>query len=550
MSEVLVAGKRIRVQPSQSIGKGGEADVYDIGGGVALKIFKAPSHPDLQGFPDDQRAAAERLRIAQRKLREFPRNLPSVVVAPVDLASDRNGKVVGYTMRLVADAEPLARLAEPAYAGPRDIPGLFLGLHEAVEALHQAGIVIGDFNDLNVLVTEARPHLIDADSYQFGPYLCGVYTDRFVDPVLCGPTGALARPYSTQSDWYAYAVLLLQSLLHVGPYGGVYRPLPPTERRARRITIFHPDVIYPKPAVPYRSLPSELLAYFRDVFERDRREPFPRRLLGARPAAVAAVPLPAFRGRVVATSLYTTTGTILRIAPGAWLVHEDGEFRREDGSVVARGPVRPGHRYRFSGRRTFIGSDGFDANDRGKYWIRDGQLWAEHGYIGDVLAGQTRFWVGPEFGLGFYRAGNLNVGFVFDAAHRGIRDDLKLPIAGRLLDATCRFGAGRGWLFLRLEISGCVVHRCVLVRRDGTIEGVAEAPKDDGSWLGTLRAKCVAGPYLFAATDAGIVRIDGLAVSREFPDTEPFVDSACMLAADPRGLMVARGPEIFLLSIS
>jgi hypothetical protein len=44
MSEVLIghSRKRFRTDPAKSIGKGGEADVYDVGDGTALKIFKTP----------------------------------------------------------------------------------------------------------------------------------------------------------------------------------------------------------------------------------------------------------------------------------------------------------------------------------------------------------------------------------------------------------------------------------------------------------------------------------------------------------------------------
>ena len=37
MTEVFVDGKRLRVDPRRAIGKGGEADVYDVGG-RALKL--------------------------------------------------------------------------------------------------------------------------------------------------------------------------------------------------------------------------------------------------------------------------------------------------------------------------------------------------------------------------------------------------------------------------------------------------------------------------------------------------------------------------------
>ena len=42
--------------------------------------------------------------------------------------------------------------------------------------------MVGDFNDLNILVTGTDAWLIDADSFQFGTYLSPVFTERFLDP--------------------------------------------------------------------------------------------------------------------------------------------------------------------------------------------------------------------------------------------------------------------------------------------------------------------------------------------------------------------------------
>ena len=59
--DVYIGGKRVRLSPTMSIGKGGEADVFDIGGGKAVKVFKTPKHPDLQGLPLEQEGARQRL---------------------------------------------------------------------------------------------------------------------------------------------------------------------------------------------------------------------------------------------------------------------------------------------------------------------------------------------------------------------------------------------------------------------------------------------------------------------------------------------------------
>ena len=112
MAEVFVAGKRHRLNPSNAIGKGGEADVYDIGNGLVLKLFKPPSHPDLVGDPAAQHAARMRLAEHQRKLPVFPKNLPARVVSPQALATDSKGLVVGYTMPYLKGAEVLLRYTQ------------------------------------------------------------------------------------------------------------------------------------------------------------------------------------------------------------------------------------------------------------------------------------------------------------------------------------------------------------------------------------------------------------------------------------------------------
>ncbi|MFH0903432.1 MAG: hypothetical protein V2A73_22615, partial [Pseudomonadota bacterium] len=114
--DVYLGGKRIKLDPSKSLGKGGEADVFDVGKGLALKIFKSPDHPDYRGLPLEQKAAEERIALHQRKLREFPIALPAQVVAPVELATDRSGRfIVGYAMSLVTPAQPLLRYADPGF---------------------------------------------------------------------------------------------------------------------------------------------------------------------------------------------------------------------------------------------------------------------------------------------------------------------------------------------------------------------------------------------------------------------------------------------------
>ena len=165
---------------------------------------------------------------------------------------------------------------------------LFKQLYKSVTQLHQSKVIIGDFNDLNILIAANQLYLIDADSYQYSSFLCRVFTPRFIDPLLCNPDEnqlILQQTYNIFSDWYAFTVMLMQFLLFVEPYGGVYKPknkqakIPQAQRPLQRITIFNPEVKYPKPAIPYRVLADNLLQYFHQCFTQDKRSIFPETLL-------------------------------------------------------------------------------------------------------------------------------------------------------------------------------------------------------------------------------------------------------------------------------
>nr|MDQ3297387.1 hypothetical protein [Myxococcota bacterium] len=77
-----IDGTRVALVPTALLGQGGEAEVYDLGDGRVLKWWKPADHPDYDGLPDAQAAAAKRLAEQPAKLRALPGNLPPGVVAP------------------------------------------------------------------------------------------------------------------------------------------------------------------------------------------------------------------------------------------------------------------------------------------------------------------------------------------------------------------------------------------------------------------------------------------------------------------------------------
>lgn len=621
LNTVYIEGKPLRLNAVQAIGKGGEADIFELDATTALKIFKQPDHPDLDGDWQAQQAAKERLLLHQQKLPRFPTGLPARVITPLKLAYDRSKGIVGYSMRYLRGAEVLMRYTERSFrqAIPSShITPIFLDLYPTVTALHQAQIVIGDFNDLNVLILNNEAYLIDADSFQYGPYPCTVYTARFVDPLLCNPHATsleLMKPHNPNSDWYAFTVMLFQTLLFTDPYGGVYRPtrpedrIPHGQRPLRRITVFNPEVRYPKPALPYGFLPDDLLHFFQQTFEKDTRGVFPKNLLEnlrwtkctncgteharavcpecSHPAPQAVRMVTRVRGTVTATRIFRTNGLILHAAVQnqtlRYLYHENGKLMREGDREVTSLTLTPQLRFRIQGENTLVGTNSlllvlkpgeqperrsvdaygtlpiFDANQDSVFWLQNGDLYRDSFagpiVVGSVLNNQTLFWVGPNFGFGFYRAGALNTAFVFDTASRGLNDSVKLPpIKGQLIDSTCFFGQEYVWFVVCARDGGKTVNTCTVIHRNGSVLATAQAEEGDGSWLCAIRGKCAVGKYLFAATDDGIVRLEvqnGQVVkTAEFPDTEPFVTTNTHLFPAPGGMYAVSAKEVVLLRIS
>lgn len=618
---VQVGGRTIRLRASNSIGQGGEAEVYDIGKGVALKIWKPPRHPDFAGDPELMRAAEERIEEQQSKLLAYPRTHPSRILAPIEPAFEPGGsRVAGYTMRLVRPADPIHRLGERPFRqsgfGADQVMSVLRDLHETVREAHRAGIVIGDFNDLNVLVSGTEAWLIDADSYQFDRFLCRLYTERFVDPLHCDaaqPRPVMIEPHDTLSDWFAFSAIAFRSLLLLDPYGGVYRAgsgrpaIPQPARPLRGISALHADVVYPRPAERPEVLPDELLQYFVEVFEKGRRGRYPEEHLAlrfqrcptcgtsyardrcpvcpAQPAPAAVIACVRVRGKVSCETVAKTRGEILHAAFDEghlrWIEQSDGRIRREDGSSVlgcepatnARFWIRGDATWLWRGRDVNVVRHGrverqipietphqepaFDLTRDHEYWVSDGVLYRDGRLgperIGSTLAGQTRIFAGPTFGLGYYRAGGMSKVFVFDSQRNGINDSVpcRLP-AGKLVTVRCVFSGTHAFLIASAIANGRTAHHAWMILPSGEVA----AQSSGTDWLdrtAPFTSLCAIGAYLFAATDEGVIRIeadrDRLVVSREFPDTEPFADPACSILPAPDGLYVVDRREIRLVRI-
>lgn len=452
-------GAPVKLHDQDALGEGGEAWVIRFAHAssvYAAKIYKGPDCKDYDGTSHQDRlnreGAKRRLVTFAARIKSFPTGLPVNVISPRGLLYRRRGKrriPVGFYMDLVPEPrEPLRRYCDAQFRqtgiNTNDVIDMLVRLYETQMACHTGGLILGDFNDLNIL--GPQPHIIDAESGSYGGHQCTTFTQRFVDPRLCDPNKSslmLVKPHSEESDLYAWVCMVFQALFYISPYEGIYKPKDRSKQCTQdarplfRRTVLDPDAKWPKWVVSLGLTPSvmpdDLMHQIDLVLHKDVRE-FPIRLLQdtrwiqctkcghgharrvcpqcAAPGIVKSVM--EVKGTVTSERIFQTKGVILAATfqdGMRWLVYEDGAFDREQGRTVLRGELDPRVRYRISGQDTCLAKgnilitikpDGkqermpvdtygqlpvYDANGRGRYWVHVGRLLADE-RVGAIDAGQ------------------------------------------------------------------------------------------------------------------------------------------------------------------
>lgn len=621
--KVIINNKQINVDPTKSIGKGGEADIFNLGSGTALKLFKQIDHPDVKGNSYEEKVALKRLLEHQTKLPSFPSGLPNNVITPRDLAYDKLGKkIVGYTMNLVDNASVLYSFSQRKFRqgiSNNEVTKIFLNLFSTVNSIHDRGVVVGDFNDLNVLIKGQIPYIIDADSFQFANFAARTYTQDFTDPLNANSKSnsiELITPYNKYSDWYSFAVLLFQSYLFIKPYGGSYKPkdsskrIIHTRRPLGRVTVFDDEVKYPlKQALHFSHLSPDILDYFYKIFESDLRESFNKKFLenivwkecskcGLEYATHkcpscegisygVVVETTVIKGNLTVTNIFKTKGYIVysKVENGKlkYIYHNNGSYYRENNEKIIDGSIDNQIRFRINGKNTLLSKNGmlvtiknseivdkvsvgtcgilpvFDSNSVNKFWINGENLYKQGilgpEVIGKILMGQSVFWVGEKVGFGFYRAGNINVGFIFDTSKHAILDSINFPIIpGKLLDVTCYISDKLVWFFVSFVINGNKTNRCLVYDTLGNLVSQDEEMSSVGTWLSSIRGKTVFNDFLLSSTDNGIVQLKvesgKICIKNSYPDTSDYVDDDTVIHLTNDGVYVVDNKEITLLKLN
>jgi serine/threonine protein kinase len=222
----------VKCQPSGDILSLDETLRLD-GGGEGV-IYRLPHNPDLvakiyhSGKMNAERAG--KLRAMMENAPDDPvRGMGHASIAwPVELVYERDGnqKMVGFLMPRLQNARRICDIYDVTERHARfplftydSLCRTACNLASAVRAIHQSGYVIGDVNELNILVTQrALVTLVDTDSFQVTErtsgrvYRCPVGTDMFTPPELLGKNfEEIDR--SQAHDLFGLAVLFFQLLM-------------------------------------------------------------------------------------------------------------------------------------------------------------------------------------------------------------------------------------------------------------------------------------------------------------------------------------------------
>ena len=255
---------QLRLGKSEFKAQGGEGAVY-VKGSSAYKIYADPSRC-----------------ITQAKIDELAALVQSNIVRPLELIIDSRNRPVGYSMRAVGKAHSLCQLFPKAFRQRNNLtPELTLRLvrqlQTGVSHIHSRGILIVDLNEMNFLVSADFKELffIDVDSYQTPSFPATVLMESVRD--------RHAKTFSSNSDWFSFAVVSFQMFVGIHPFKGTYaafQHLPDNatkldERMRANISVLHHGVTVPAACLPFSVIPPNYLDWYRAVFEQGRRLPPP-----------------------------------------------------------------------------------------------------------------------------------------------------------------------------------------------------------------------------------------------------------------------------------
>lgn len=266
---------------ARELGRGGEGAVYELQNrnGFVLKLYNEPLTKEKIS------------KLKQMVLMRSPA-IEAYSAWPVDLALDDKGIVCGFVMKKLTGYVPLHMIFSPLDRkklfpdkGYNFLVHVARNLSTAFFKLHEAGLVVGDVNEGNILISSSGlVAFIDCDSFQVkggGNYFfCEVGVPRYTPPELLKEGSFENIERTVNTDSFSLAVLIFQ-LLFLGrhPFAGRNKLSADfDEETAIRKREFayslenkKKKLTPPKDSFDITNLSEQLIALFHQAFEQDIR---------------------------------------------------------------------------------------------------------------------------------------------------------------------------------------------------------------------------------------------------------------------------------------
>lgn len=250
--------------------------------------------------------------------------IEDVIKPEVVLLDTKSSSPVGYTMRFVPDTMPLCQVFTRAFREREGLDHatmlrLVQALQARVAAVHTAGIVIVDLNEMNFIVDRRFQSVmaIDVDSYQTRSYPASALMPSVKDWQVSG------SHFTPLSDWFSFACVAFQMFAGIHPYKGQHATLKGFEARMKaNASVLGPGVKVPAVVYPFSEIPSGYLAWFKAVLQDGKRLAPPtdpvasvaHLNLGQNPTRMSGSPTP---GRLEITVVLTMSRPIVGYYAGS-----------------------------------------------------------------------------------------------------------------------------------------------------------------------------------------------------------------------------------------
>ncbi|MES2704136.1 MAG: protein kinase [Bacteroidota bacterium] len=266
---------------ARELGRGGEGTVYELRGHSSLVLKRY-----------NERLTTEKTEKLRQMVAMKSDGIEAYAAWPVNLVLDDYGNVCGFVMKKLTGFVPLHMIFSPMDRkklfpdkGYNFLVHVARNLATAFYKLHEAGLVVGDVNEGNILVSAAGlVAFIDCDSFQVKGrdcyYYCEVGVPRYTPPELLkhGSFEHIERTVNTDS--FSMAVLLFQ-LLFLGrhPFAGKHKSAADIDEETairQRQFAYSLDNKKKKLSPPNNSfeitnLNDDLVSLFHQAFEKDER---------------------------------------------------------------------------------------------------------------------------------------------------------------------------------------------------------------------------------------------------------------------------------------